>query len=152
MIYLNIARNATQKPKVGDVFKGFEHFWPSFKITFLIGLYTLLWSLLFVIPGIIKGFSYSQAMYIIADNPNMRARDAIRLSSQMMDGHKMDLFILQLSFIGWAILGVFTLGLLYIWLEPYMQATYTNFYLSLKQPIVPPVYNAPNFNTEQTPQ
>lgn len=135
-IYLGLT--AGKKPVVADTFKGFQHFWVSFKTTFLVGLFTTLWSLLFVVPGIIKALSYSQAMYIVAENPEVDAMEAINRSKKMMDGHKMDLFVLQLSFIGWALLGMLTFGILYIWLIPYMNATMANFYNSIK-----PVEEAP---------
>ncbi len=129
-IYLNMAQGIA--PEVAKIFDGFKDFWTAFKTTFLVGLFTSLWSMLFVIPGIIKSISYSQAMYIVAENPGISALEAISRSKQMMDGHKMDYFVLMLSFLGWMILGSFTLGLLYIWLIPYMSATFTNFYNSIK--------------------
>ena len=129
-IYLKLA--AGIKPEIAELFQHFNKFWGAFKVTFLTSLFTMLWSLLFVIPGIIKGYSYSMAMYILAENPDMPALEAIDRSKKMMDGHKMELFVLNLSFIGWAILASFTFGLLYIWLMPYMYTTYANFYKSLK--------------------
>lgn len=142
MIYLDLAKGI--KASAGTVFEGFKHFWISFKTTFLVGLFTALWSMLFVIPGIIKAISYSQAMYIIAEDPEIGALEAINRSKAMMNGHKMDYFVLGLSFIGWNLLAGFTFGLLYIWLVPYMQATLTNFYNSIK-----PVAEAPVI--EETP-
>lgn len=133
-IYLALAQG--KKPEIKDMFGGFSDFWSAFKVTFLVGLFTSLWSLLFVIPGIVKACSYSQAMYILAENPKMSAREAINRSKEMMEGHKMDYFVLNLSFIGWAFLAPFTFGLLYIWLVPYMQATLTNFYNSVKPQVV----------------
>ncbi len=127
-IYLNIASSDDYRPKVGDAFSKFDSFWLAFKITFLTGLFTFLWSLLFVIPGIVKALSYSQAMRIAVENPGIGAREAIKKSQEMMNGHKMDLFILGLSFVGWIILGMFTFGILYIWLIPYMNAAMTVFY------------------------
>lgn len=129
-IYLNMTKG--QKATVSDLFSGFNNFWGAFKVIFLVGLFTTLWSLLFVIPGIIKSISYSQAMYILAENPEIGALEAINRSKQMMDGHKMDYFVLGLSFIGWILLGVVTLGIAYIWIIPYMSATLTNFYNSIK--------------------
>ena len=95
-------------------------------------MFVFLWSLLLIIPGIIKAFAYSQAMYIIAENPEMNAMDALKRSEEMMKGHKMEMFVLGLSFIGWILLGMLTLGLLYIWLLPYMNATMTIFYNNIK--------------------
>ena len=125
-VYLNLY--AGKKPEVKDAFCGFDDFWTAAKVQILSAVYVFLWSILFIIPGIIKAFSYSQAMYIIAENKGMSARKAIDESKKMMDGHKMEYFILTLSFIGWAFLAYLTFGILYIWLAPYMTATYTNYY------------------------
>ena len=92
----------------------------------------MLWCLLLFIPGIVKAFAYAMTPYILVEHPEMRAIDAIRKSNAMMKGHKFDLFYLGLSFIGWAILGMFTLGLGYIWLFPYMYTTVAAFYEDLK--------------------
>lgn len=132
-VYLSVVKGNT--PKAGDAFCGFDDFWSAFKVTFLVGLYTFLWSLLFVIPGIIKAFSYSMSTYILAENKGKSARECIRESMAMTNGHKMELFVLELSFIGWGFLCVITLGIASIWVLPYMQATYANAYNSLK-PVV----------------
>lgn len=124
--------NTGKKPKAEDAFSGFDDFWTAFKASFLVGLFTFLWSLLLFIPGIIKSFSYSQTMMIVAENKGISAREAIRRSKAMMDGHKMDLFILGLSFIGWELLCCITMGIAYIWVGPYMQATMINFYNDIK--------------------
>lgn len=140
-IYLNMAKG--QKPVAGDSFAGFNDFWSAFKVTLLVGIFTFLWSLLFYIPGIIKGLSYSQAMTIVAENPGMSAREAINRSKAMMHGHKMDLFVLGLSFIGWVLLGAITLGIAYIWIVPYMSATMINFYNDIKPAQEEPVVEQP---------
>lgn len=93
----------------------------------------LLWSLLLFIPGIVKAYAYSQAIYIMVENPEMRAIDAIHKSQEMMRGHKFDLFYLQLSFIGWALLCVFTLCLGYFWFMPYVYTAQAAFYEDLKR-------------------
>lgn len=86
----------------------------------LVALYTWLWSLLLVIPGIVKGYSYAATTYILGRYTNVTADNAIKISMRIMNGHKMDLFIMQLSFIGWQLLGVLTFGLLNIfWVTPY---------------------------------
>lgn len=143
-VYMNVVNGG--EPAAGDSFSGFDDFWSAFKVTFLTGLYTFLWSLLFVIPGIVKGLSYSMAMYILAENKGKSARECINESKKMTDGHKAELFVLGLSFIGWALLGCLTFGIVYIWAVPYMQATYTNAYYYLKSLIAPevePVEEAP---------
>ncbi len=129
-VYLNVVNGGT--PKAGDAFCGFDDFWAAFKVTFLVGLYTFLWSLLFVIPGIVKSFSYSMATYILAENKGKSATECINESKAMTEGHKMDLFVLGLSFIGWGLLCGITFGIAAIWVVPYMQATYANAYNSLK--------------------
>ena len=132
-VYLTVADG--NKPEVADAFSGFDDFWSAFKVTFLTGIFTFLWSLLFVIPGIIKGLSYSMSLYILAENKGKGALECINESKAMTNGHKAELFVLGLSFIGWILLGSITLGIAYIWILPYMQATYTNAYQSLK-PVV----------------
>ena len=129
-VYLGLT--AGKDPDVKDTFSGFDDFWSAFKVTLLVGLYTFLWSLLFYIPGIIKGISYSMSMYILAENKGKSARECIEESKAMTEGHKMELFVLGLSFIGWMLLGMITCGIAYIWILPYMQATYANAYNLLK--------------------
>ena len=136
-VYLMLCQNT--KPEVKDTFCGFDDFWSAFKVTFLVGLYTFLWSLLFVIPGIIKSYAYSMSLYILAENKGKSAKECIKESMEMTDGHKMELFVLGLSFIGWALLGALTLGIAYIWITPYMLATYANAYRSLKPAVEAPV-------------
>ena len=132
MIYLAITYG--EKPQVGDVFKGFsENFGTAVLTNLLIGIFTFLWSLLFVVPGIIKAFSYSMSFYILAENPQMSATEAITESRRLMDGHKMEYFVLILSFIPWMLLGTITAGLAYIYVGPYMQVTVANFYQELKR-------------------
>ena len=129
-VYLNLTKNT--KPKAEDAFRGFDDFWSAFKVNFFVGLFTFLWSLLFIIPGIVKGYAYSFSTYILAENKNKPALECIKESQEMTNGHKMDLFVLNLSFIGWILLANLTFGILYIWLLPYIQATFANAYQSLK--------------------
>jgi len=133
-IYLMVV--AGKKPEAGDAFCGFDDFWAAFKVTFLVGLYTFLWSLLFIIPGIIKSISYSMAMYILAENKGKSARECIKESIAMTNGHKAELFVLALSFIGWILLCYVTLCIAAIWVIPYMQATFANAYNALKPQVV----------------
>lgn len=98
----------------------------------LVAIYTFLWTLLFIIPGIIKSLSYAMTVYILKDNPEMNNNEAIELSMKMMDGYKWKLFVLQLSFLGWALLGILTLGIGYLWLFPYIQTTMAAFYEARK--------------------
>ncbi len=96
------------------------------------GLFIFLWSLLFIIPGIVKSYSYAMAYYIKIDNPDISANDAITESRKMMDGQKMRLFLLDLSFIGWMILGVLALGIGVLWVDAYKETTRIHFYEELK--------------------
>ena len=130
MIYLNVANGIDVQ--IGDVFNGFSYFWGAFKVSFFTTLFTFLWSLLLIVPGIIKSFSYAMAMYIWSENKEMGALEAINKSKKMMDGHKMDYFVLGLSFIGWILLGCITLGIALIYVIPYMETTMANFYNSIK--------------------
>lgn len=100
---------------------------------FLRNLYTALWTLLFIVPGVIKGYEYRMIPYLLADDPNMPREDAFRISKEMMYGQKMDAFILDLSFFGWDLLSAVTFGLVGIfWVNPYKQATNAELFLSLR--------------------
>ena len=111
----------------------FLHFlYQGFAQAFLRSLYTFLWMLLLIVPGIIKAISYSMTPFILAEHPNLTASQAIDLSKQMMDGHKMDLFILDLTFIGWGLLSALTLGIGALWLNPYTNAAHAAFYRQLQ--------------------
>ena len=98
----------------------------------LVYLYTILWTLLFIVPGIIKGLAYSLTPFIVKDNPQLLPNEAINLSIKMMKGHKFDLFYLYLSFIGWIFLAILTLGIGLLWVIPYMQTSMAAFYLDVK--------------------
>ena len=130
IIYLKLA--AGEKPNIAEMFQHFDKFWAAFKVSFFTGLFTFLWSLLLIIPGIVKGLGYSMAMYILAENPDMPALEALKKSQEMMDGHKMELFVLYLSFIGWFLLTAVTCGIAGLYVTPFMNATMTNFYLNIK--------------------
>ena len=123
-----------ESPSVGTMFGSFKFYGRALSATLLVNIYTFLWSLLFVIPGIVKGYAYSMTNYILCNNPNLSASQAIYLSQRLTDGHKGDLFILDLSFFGWNLLNAFTFGLLGIfYLNPYYQTARAGAYLSLKQ-------------------
>ena len=91
-----------------------------------------LYFLLLIVPGIVKTISYSLVPYILVDDPNMSSGDVLDLSSKMMNGHKMDYFKLELSFIGWHLLAVLTLGILEIWIAPYQATAMTKFLSEVK--------------------
>jgi uncharacterized membrane protein len=117
---------------IENIFDGFKRFFPSLLLMFFTVLFTTLWSLLLVIPGIIKSFGYSMAFYIMYDNPEMKPLEALKKSQIMMKGYKFKYFLLQLSFIGWIILAALTFGLGLLWLNPYINLSMANFYENLK--------------------
>ncbi|MCL2557928.1 MAG: DUF975 family protein [Treponema sp.] len=128
--FLNSVRG--QNAKIEDLFQGFKNFGSSCILFILQSLFVALWSLLLVIPGIVKTFSYSMSFYILRDNPEIGWQEAITRSRKMMDGHKGKLFCLYLSFIGWALLCVLSFGIGYLWLLPYMETSVAAFYEDLK--------------------
>lgn len=119
--------------KIGDMFVGFNDYGRVFVTILLQTLYIVLWSLLLVVPGIIKAISYSQTIYILKDNPELKFNGAIERSMAMMEGHKMEAFLLGISFIGWLLLGVLTLGIGMLWVTPYMSTAYAHFYDYVKE-------------------
>ncbi|MFC5401177.1 DUF975 family protein [Cohnella soli] len=162
MFYLALARQ--QNPKATDVYQGFNTPGKAFLLYLLVLVFTILWMLLLTIPGTIAAYSYSMdywmllpliipgiiavyrysmAYYILADNPDITPLEAIRRSKQMMAGHKWRLFLLQLSFIGWFLLCILTLGIASLWVSSYIAVATAHFYEDLKnQGEKPPVPNA----------
>lgn len=114
------------------LFDGFSNFPNAFFTYLLRYIFIILWTLLFIIPGIVAIYKYSMVFYILKDNPDMTALNVITKSKEMMYGYKGKLFCLHLSFIGWDILCLFTLGIGFLWLSPYIQASEANFYQNLK--------------------
>lgn len=135
MVYLDVTYG--DPVEISTLFKGFTMMGKAIKLFLWMFLFIYLWMLLFIIPGIIKGYSYSMAYYILAENPDMKAKDAITESKIIMQGHKWELFVLELSFILWILLGIVTLGIAMIYVEPYMQLTLTNFYHNIKRQPAP---------------
>jgi uncharacterized membrane protein len=130
---LDVVENPNGSDNYELLFEPFKKsFVTSFLAIFLIGLFTFLWSLLLIIPGIIKALAYSMTPYIIAENPSIDPMEAISKSQSLMKGHKLDLFILYLSFIGWYLLGIITFGLALIFIIPYVETTVANFYVELR--------------------
>ena len=113
-----------------NLFDGFRggRYTRVFCALFLVNLFTFLWTLLLIIPGIIKAFSYALTPYIIMDEPELTARQAITRSCEIMEGRRWKLFCLYLSFIGWGILSLLTFGIGFLWLAPYMNASIAAFY------------------------
>lgn len=111
-----------------DLFSQFHRFGQGFAQHFLRVLYVFLWMLLLIIPGFIKSYSYSMTPFIMAENPDLSASEAINRSKAMMDGHKLELFVLNLTFLGWMILCAMTLNLGNLFLNPYKNAAHAAFY------------------------
>ena len=120
-----------QEFEIGELFSQFHRFKQGFLQSFLRGLYVALWSLLLIIPGIVKSYAYAMTPFLMTDNPEMTAKEAIAASIELMDGHKGELFILGLTFIGWDFLAILSLGIGYLWLNPYKNAAYAAFYRDL---------------------
>ena len=149
--YMAIIR--TGKAKISSIFEGWQSFGPAFIAGILVPLYTCFWSMLFGIPGIIKSYAYAMTNYVIKDNPDMTAKEAITESRRLMRGNKWRLFIMDLSFIWWDILCVLTLGILLIYVVPFKLAARAAFYDAVKsskeakqisvQPEVPAIPEAP---------
>lgn len=114
-----------------DLFSELNRLGQGMALKILTGLYTFLWALLLIIPGIVKSYSYAMAPFILAEHPDMTANQAITASKQMMDGHKLELFFLDLSFLGWVLLNLLTLGIGSLFLMPYIAAARASFYRNL---------------------
>ncbi len=126
-------RNAEAPAALGELGRGFSPYGRSVGTMFLRGLFQFLWSLLFVIPGIIKHYSYRMVPYILADQPELSGTAAITRSREMMNGQKWNAFVLDLSFLGWHILSALTLGILGVfYVNPYQAATNAELYHELK--------------------
>ena len=141
-------------PSVGNLLDGFGFFWRILLINILIDLFVTLWGLLLIIPAIIASYSYSMATYLLIDHPEYSVMDCIRESKRMMRGHKMEFFLLQLSFIGWILLvqlsmlpGMWMLSALQLWTVPYISMTCVLYYEILRtggvQPVLPGQDNVP---------
>lgn len=130
IVMLNVFRG--DEVNIGGLFDGFSDFGRIVGTKLLQTIYTFLWTLLLVIPGIVKSYSYAMTDYILKDYPELSNNAAIEKSMAMMDGYKMKLFLLDLSFIGWAILCIFTFGIGLLFLKPYMQVAHAAFYEDLK--------------------
>ena len=119
------SRSMTEDPELGLIADGFtQNYWNCVKTQFLKSLFIGLWSLLFVIPGVIKAYEYRMVPYLLAEHPEMSSGEIFARSKEMMQGNKWDTFVLDISFVGWVLLSGITLGVLYIfWVGPYIAAT-----------------------------
>ena len=132
LCFLRLIRGEDSSEMVGDQFNVFSKYGRTLGTSLLMTLYILLWCLLFVIPGIIMSYAYAMTPYIMNDRPDLDASDCIHESRVMMKGYKWKLFCLDLSFIGWALLCILTLGIGFLWLQPYIEASHAKFYEELK--------------------
>lgn len=120
------------KPNIRTLFSQFHQFSNGFCLQLLTGIFTFLWALLFVIPGILAAFNYAMAPFIQAEHPEYGARECIRRSKEMMRGHRWQLFCMEISFIGWSILSIFTLGIGSLFVGAYSSAAHAVFYRQLQ--------------------
>lgn len=115
-----------------DLFSQFNIFLKTLALNLLVTLITALGFIFLIIPGIVIAYMYSQAFYILVENPEMDVTDCMAASRKLMVGHKWELFYLHLTFIGWLLVGVLTFGIAYLWINPYFDLTCANYYLSIK--------------------
>lgn len=128
--FLEVSRG--MKVNYGNLAKGYHDFTRIFLTILLKGVYTFLWALLLIIPGIVKSYSYAMTEFVLADRPDLAYNEAIEESMRLMQGNKWRLFVLDLSFLGWALLCILTLGIGYLFLAPYMEVAHAHFYADLK--------------------
>ena len=126
---VNVAKG--EKVDLESLFSGFSDFLKLFLLYLVNAIYVFLWSILFIIPGIIASLSYSMSYFILIENPDLTYDEARKRSVEMMKGNKGKLFRLYLSFIGWYILSYFTFGILLLFAMPYIRMTLYQFYLSI---------------------
>lgn len=112
----------------GQIFSKASMFGKAFWLRLRMDIFTFLWTLLLIIPGIIKSYAYSMSGFILAENSEMTSKEAMKVSEKMMAGNKWRLFCLQFSFIGWQLLCILSLGIGFLWLTPYMNAATAAFY------------------------
>lgn len=120
-----------REARFGDLFSQFHRLGAGFCMVFAMGFFTFLWSLLFVIPGVIAAYRYAMVPYLMAEFPELRTMDAMRESKRLMKGNKWRLFCLQISFIGWNLLSLFTMGIASLWIVPYRLAAEAAFYMEI---------------------
>lgn len=126
--------NRKDREKINNLLYAFQHHYLHIvKIMFIMYLKLLLWTLLLFIPGIVKSYEYSMIPYILAENPNISTKEAFALSKQLTADQKMEMFILDLSFLGWQLLGVLLCGIGIVFVVPYRKATAAELYVKLKE-------------------
>lgn len=127
----NLERSDTRFSTLGEGFSDFGH---VFVTLLLRGVFTLLWTLLLIIPGFVKAYSYRLVPYLVKDEPDLSPLETLKLSEELMRGNRWKAFVLDLSFLGWVILGVITLGIgLVFWTSPYIHSTNAALYEELRR-------------------
>jgi uncharacterized membrane protein len=127
-LMLFFRRLREQRANITDLFEGFKRFGDTFLLNFFTMVFVVLWSLLFIVPGIIAAIRYTMAYLIMTENPDMTALESITASKMLMEGHKMDFFRFAVSFVGWFILGLLTVGIGFLYVIPYYNAAKVEFY------------------------
>lgn len=139
---LSIARD--EELRLEDMFSGFQRFWTAFRTHILFMLFVILWSVLLIIPGILAALSYSQAFFILADDEDCEALEAISRSKEMMVGNRWKFFCLLLRFVGWILVCILTFGIGFLLLIPYMTVSFAHFYEELAfEADLPDAFTAP---------
>ncbi|MBQ2972434.1 MAG: DUF975 family protein [Ruminococcus sp.] len=147
LVFMKLARNHNNVD-IADLFTSFSsRFGKDFLLGLLIAVFTALWTLLFIVPGIVKSYAYSMAYYISLDNPEWDWKACIDESKRITNGHKWELFVLDLSFIGWYFVGSLCFGIGTLWVSAYHYTAKANYYEALKANSQP-VYTAPYQTTE----
>lgn len=127
-IYFFNLRRKPEFAEINNVFEGFKYFTSSLCIYIIRNIFVFLWSLLLIVPGIIKSISYTMSYFVFLDNKKLSANDCIKKSKELMKGHKWEYFVLYLSFIGWFLLGLLTFGIGLFWVDAYFYTAKMNFY------------------------
>jgi uncharacterized membrane protein len=135
--FLSLSRR--QEAQLSQLFEGFQNFTRALVTYLLMILFILLWTFLFIIPGFVAAFSYSQTFFILAENPQMESMDVLRKSKTMMRGNRWKLFCLFWRFFGWFLFGILSLGIGFLWIIPYLITTSARFYDDLKTVDKPPI-------------
>lgn len=130
-IALNLS-SGIEEPKLSQLGYGFKNIWKAIGLYIIIIISICVGILVFIVPGIIVGLMFGQALYVLADNPEIGIFDALEKSCSLTKGYKWEIFVLGLSFLGWMLVGVLTFGIGLLWVVPYMEVTNAELYLFLK--------------------